>query len=203
MGRRFGRFPVGSSRSYIVVDIVSSVSLPHVLLGLLHESPKTGYDLARAIREEMDPAWSAGFSQIYPALARLRRRGWVLLRVLGPRRGPRRLLYRVTAAGRRELARWLGETPAARAGNDPALARVALLDALPPGPRREALAAAEGAADAEVERLRRLPRVSGSRALARRLSIERQEATRRSLRSARVPAPAAEPTRGAHPRKKK
>lgn len=163
------------------------MSLPHVLLGLLHESPKTGYDLARAIRDEMDPAWSAGFSQIYPALARLRRRGWVLLRVLDPRHGPRRLLYRVTAAGRRELARWLGETPPFRAGNDPALARLALLDALPPASRREALASAEDAAGAEAERLRRLPPAAGTRALARRAAIERAEAVRRCLHAARVP----------------
>jgi len=179
------------------------MSLPHVLLGLLHESPKTGYDLERSIREDMDPAWSAGFSQIYPALARLRRRGWVLLRVLGPRHGPRRLLYRVTAAGRRELARWLGEPPPARAGNDPALARVALLGALPAGRRREAIEAAEHAAGAEAERLRRLPPAAGALALARRAAIERQEAVRRCLHSARLPPPGAESTRAARPRKKR
>jgi len=179
------------------------VSLNHVLLGLLHESPRTGYDLARAIRDEMDPAWSAGFSQIYPALARLRRRGWVLLRVLGPRHGPRRLLYRVTAAGRRELARWLVETPPARAGNDPALARIALLDALPPGPRREALAAAEDGAETEIDRLRRLPPVAGARGLARRAAIERQEAVRRCLRAARIPAAPPALPRGPLPRKKR
>ncbi|MFN2387162.1 MAG: PadR family transcriptional regulator, partial [Thermoanaerobaculia bacterium] len=85
------------------------MSLPHVLLGLLADSPRTGYDLARALREELDPLWHAEFSQIYPALARLRRAGFVVLRVLGPRRGPPRNLYRVTAAGRRELRRWLAE----------------------------------------------------------------------------------------------
>lgn len=177
------------------------MSLPHVLLGLLHDSPKTGYDLARVIREEMDPAWSAGFSQIYPALARLRRRGWVLLRTLGPRHGPRRLLYRVTAAGRRELSRWLGQAAPARPGNDPALARVALLDALPSGPRRAALAAAEVAAEAEAARLRALPPAAGSRALARRAAIERQEAIRRCLRASRFPS--LPETRGRHPRKKR
>ena len=29
---------------------------PQVLLGLLHETPRTGYELARAMREEIDPA---------------------------------------------------------------------------------------------------------------------------------------------------
>ncbi|MFY9551981.1 MAG: PadR family transcriptional regulator, partial [Thermoanaerobaculia bacterium] len=94
------------------------MSLPHVLLGLLHDEPHTGYDLARALRDELDTIWSAGFSQIYPTLARLRRRGWVLLKVLGPRHGPRRHLYRATAAGRRELRRWLSEPPAPHRRND-------------------------------------------------------------------------------------
>ena len=173
-----------------------------MLLGLLHESPKTGYDLARALREEMDPAWSAGFSQIYPALARLRRQGWVLLRVLGPRHGPRRLLYRLTAAGRRELTRWLAGVPPSRGVNDPVLARVALSDALAPGPRRALLAAAEEAAAAEAGRLRALPPASGSRALARRTAIERAEAVRRCLRAPRPSIPAPPPPRG-RPRKKR
>ena len=183
------------------------MSLPHVILGLLHGAPQTGYDLSRAIRRDMDPAWSAGFSQIYPALARLRRQGWVLLRVLGPRRGPRRLLYRVTAAGRRELARWLGETPPPPRGNDGTLARIALLDALPPADRRRALAAAEEAAEAEIERLRSLPVPSppGSRGLARRAAIERHEALRRCLRSSRIPpaVPSPAPGRGRPARKKR
>ncbi|HEY1434507.1 MAG TPA: PadR family transcriptional regulator [Thermoanaerobaculia bacterium] len=159
------------------------MSLPHVLLGLLHGTPRTGYDLARALADEVDPAWSAGFSQIYPALARLRRRGWVLLRVLGPRHGPRRNLYRVTAAGRRELARWLAETPPVPRRNDEALVRIALLDAVPAADRRRALAAAESALAAEVARLRSLPLPGGYRSLARRGAIERHEAMRRFLRT--------------------
>jgi DNA-binding PadR family transcriptional regulator len=158
------------------------MSLPHVLLGLLHEEPRTGYDLARALREEVEPAWSAGFSQIYPALARLRRRGWVLLRVLGPRRGPRRLLYRVTASGRRELRRWLEEPPSAPEGHDEGLARLAFLDVLPVTDRRRALNALEAAVAADVARLRQLPSPRGHLGFARRAAIEQREALRRFLR---------------------
>lgn len=142
------------------------MSLPHVLLGLLHDEPRTGYALARALREELDPCWTAGFSQIYPTLARLRRRGWVLLRVLGPRRGPRRLLYRVTASGRRELRRWLQEPPSPPRGNDEGLARLAFLDSLPLPDRRKALLAYEAALSGELARLRQLPlpaAIAGSR----------------------------------------
>lgn len=158
------------------------MALPQVLLGLLHETPRTGYELARAMREEIDPAWGAGFSQIYPLLARLRRRGWVALRVLGPRRGPRRLLYRLTAAGRRELRRWLQEPPLLPRHNDSALARLAFLDVLPLPERRRALLAFDAALSADIARLRLLPLPGGHRSLARRAAIEERDSLRRFLR---------------------
>ncbi len=159
------------------------MSLPHLLLGLLHAEPRTGYELARAIRDEIEPAWSAGYSQIYPVLARLRRSGWVRLRTLGPRRGPPRLLYRATAAGRRELQRWLSETPPAPRHNDALLLRLALLDALPAAERRHALDSAEVVLAAEVARLEELPAAQGYRALSRRASVEQHTALRRFLRA--------------------
>src|SRR5262250_2243460 len=114
------------------------MSLPHVLLGLLSEQPRTGYELERVMRAELDSIWRAEYSQIYPELARLRRSGFVFLRVLGPRRGPRRNLYRITAAGRRELRRWVAEpAPAARARDD-GLARMAFLEVLTLEERRRA-----------------------------------------------------------------
>jgi DNA-binding PadR family transcriptional regulator len=176
------------------------VSLPHVLLGLLRETPRSGYELARAMREEIDPAWRAEFSQIYPALARLRRRGWVLLRVLGPRRGPRRLLYRVTASGRKELRRWLQEPAPPTRRNDAGLARLAFLDALPLSERRRVLLAFEAAVSAEITRLRLAPSPGGYRGFARRAGIEQREALRRFLRSGGAsPVPVESPA----PRKKR
>jgi|SRR5215831_13607233 len=168
------------------------MSLAHVLLGLLHDEPRSGYDLARALREELDPIWSAGFSQIYPTLALLRRRGWVRLRVLGPRRGPRRHLYRATAAGRRELRRWLAEPPSLDRRNDERLARVAFLEALPPADRRRSLAALDLALSRETARLRALPMPPELRGLARRAAIDASESLRRFFKaSGAPPAPAA------------
>jgi len=117
------------------------VSLPHVLLGLLAGQPQTGYDLARVIHQEVEPVWKAEISQIYPALARLRREGLVVLRVLGPGRGPHRNLYRVTAAGRRELQRWLLEPPPPPRARDDGLARIAFLESLPTPERRQVIRA--------------------------------------------------------------
>jgi len=174
------------------------VSLPHVLLGLLHDEPKTGYELARAIDRELGEAWNAGFSQIYPALARLRRYGWVLLRTLGPRRGPPRLLYRVTAAGRRELARWLAALPPPERRHDPLLVRIAFLDVLPLPERRRVLSQADAVLGEELERWSSAPPAEGSRALARRAAIEERETLRRIL--AREAAPEIHPLRRGRPR---
>ncbi len=168
------------------------MSLAHVLLGLLCEEPKTGYELERAMREELDPIWWAEFSQIYPTLARLRRAGFVLLRVLEPRRGPRRHLYRVTAAGRRQLRSWVADAPPPPRVKDQGLARIAFLDALPLPSRRQALAAQEETVAREIRRLRSAPMPAGFRGKARRAVLERLEAFRRSIRALLqdVPVPA-------------
>lgn len=155
------------------------MSLPHVLLGLLTAQPRTGYDLARAIRDDVDPVWKAKISQIYPELARLRREGLVLLRVLGPRRGPHRNLYRVTAAGRRELRRWLLEPPPLPRGRDDGLARVAFLDSLSAPERRAVVRAYERVLAGEIARLRSAPPPEGFRREARDGAVEKLEGARR------------------------
>ena len=158
------------------------MALAQVLLGFLADQARTGYELERAIREELEPIWRAEFSQIYPALARLRRAGFVLLRVLGPRRGPRRHLYRVTAAGRRELRRWVGEAPPAPDVRDEGLARIAFLDVLALPERRRALALHEQAVAGMIRLLRSARMPPGSRGKARGAALERLEAARRSIR---------------------
>ncbi|MEP6768420.1 MAG: PadR family transcriptional regulator [Acidobacteriota bacterium] len=159
------------------------MSLPHVLLGLLWTSPSTGYDLARSLDEDVAPLWRAEISQIYPSLARLRRAGFVLLRVLGPRRGPRRNLYRITAAGRRELKRWLAEPSPPPSSKDEGLTRIAFLEALPAAERRTLLARYERTIGEEIRRLRETAPPDGFLREARRGAIERLEATRRWVRA--------------------
>jgi DNA-binding PadR family transcriptional regulator len=159
------------------------MSLPHVLLGLLSEQPRTGYELERVMRIELDSIWRAECSQIYPELARLRRSGLVFLRVLGPRRGPRRNVYRITAAGRRELRRWVaGRLEARAAEKDPTLARLAFLDALDPLERMEVLLAEERRLSDEIARLQSAPPPYGFRREARRGTLEKLEAGRRWVR---------------------
>jgi DNA-binding PadR family transcriptional regulator len=174
------------------------VSLAHVLLGLLSEEAKTGYELERAIREELEPIWWAEFSQIYPALARLRRAGFVHLRVLEPRRGPRRHLYRVTAAGRRELRRWVADTPLPPRLRDEGLARIAFLDVLALPERLAALAVQEEVVTREIRRLRLARMPPGFRGKTRRAALDRLETARQWIRQlsrdAKTAGPAAAAT---------
>ncbi len=111
------------------------MSLPHVLLGLLSRASASGWDLKA--RLEVDPAlgWDATLAQIYPALERLRRGGFVSVRKRRSPNGPPRREYRVTPAGLRELRTWLAEPPSRRRERDPAIARLAFLEARPPAER--------------------------------------------------------------------
>ena len=156
--------------------------LPHVLLGLLSEKPGTGYDLARRLDSEIAPLWRAEISQIYPELARLRRAGLVRLRVLAPRRGPRRNLYRITATGRRDLRRWLVEPAPPPRDKDEGLARLAFLELLSLEERRRAILQYDRALAEEIRRLKSGEPLPQFRREARRVVVERLEATRRSLR---------------------
>ncbi|MEO8432033.1 MAG: PadR family transcriptional regulator [Acidobacteriota bacterium] len=179
------------------------MSLPHVLLGLLFDRPSTGYDLSRSLASDLSPLWKAEISQIYPALARLRRAGFVLLRVLGPRRGPRRNLYRITASGRRELKRWLAEPAAPPGSKDEGLTRIAFLDALPPAERGPILARYERTVADEIRRLRDGAPEAGYLREARLGAIERLEATRRWVRAlAAEPGSAGAPASGSQVKKK-
>lgn len=104
------------------------MSLPHVLLGLLAQSPASGWDLKRRLAEDPARGWDADLSQIYPALRRLLRGGFVSLRRRRSPQGPPRREYRATPAGRRELKDWLAEPFALPRPHDATLARLALLE---------------------------------------------------------------------------
>ena len=101
-----------------------------VVLSLLAEQPRHGYDLDRVIEQRGYRQWtSLAFSSVYYLLKRLSERG-----LLEPDEGSqgRRTVFRVTEAGRRELSQAAGErvlTPAPpSAGVLPALNAYSRLD---------------------------------------------------------------------------
>ena len=102
-----------------------------VVLSLLAEQPRHGYDLDRVIEQRGYRQWtSLAFSSVYYLLKRLSERG-----LLEPDEGSqgRRTVFRVTEAGRRELRQAAGERVLApappSAGVLPALNAYSRLDA--------------------------------------------------------------------------
>lgn len=81
-------------------------TLGFAILGLLAQRPRTGYELAQAMRAPIGYMWTARHSQIYPELARLDAQGMAEATVVeGP--GPRDTKqYRITDDGLRALEAW-------------------------------------------------------------------------------------------------
>jgi DNA-binding PadR family transcriptional regulator len=83
--------------------------LGYALLGLLSQAPRSGYDLRKIFTTTPLAHFSDSPGAVYPALARLRRRGWVAAsRRTG---GRRRRLFRLTPAGRKAWLGWLRKPP--------------------------------------------------------------------------------------------
>ncbi len=112
------------------------MSLRHVLLGLLVESPRSGWDLTAALDEQLVGVWSAKHSQVYPELVALAGDGLVEVAEEGARR---RKTYAITPAGEAELDRWLRAAPRDRPTRDDAAARLRFLGRLPRSTRRAVL----------------------------------------------------------------
>ncbi|MFC4998421.1 PadR family transcriptional regulator [Dactylosporangium cerinum] len=94
------------------------MSAPFVLLGLLGDGPKHGYDLKHAYDRTLPRAKPLGFGQVYATLGRLERDGFVAQAGQERAGGPDRTTFAITDAGRVELERWVGEveSPAPHVG---------------------------------------------------------------------------------------
>ncbi len=80
-----------------------------LLLGLLASRPQHGYELLASfeIPSELGRVWTMSHSQVYAVLKRLELRGLVRGRSVRGQDAPDRVVYGVTAAGRRKLEGWL------------------------------------------------------------------------------------------------
>jgi DNA-binding PadR family transcriptional regulator len=81
------------------------VSVRYALLALLSEGPKYGLQLREEFEARTGEVWPLNVGQVYTTLQRLERDGLVIsddADTEGPQKG-----FRITAAGREELAGWL------------------------------------------------------------------------------------------------
>ena len=83
------------------------MSLSHLILGLLQQQPMTGYDLNKAFEQTVRHFWMTEQSQIYRALYRIERDGWVEAETVIQTGSPNKKIYRLTAEGQAELTRWV------------------------------------------------------------------------------------------------
>jgi PadR family transcriptional regulator AphA len=85
---------------------MSSRGVEHVILGALSLRPMSGYEVKRLVDKSTRFFWAASYGQIYPELRRLAERG--LVQGTEERQGGRRrVVYRLTPAGRHALVAWL------------------------------------------------------------------------------------------------
>lgn len=81
---------------------------PLVILGLLIDEPRSGYDLKATIERTVGHFWQESYGQLYPALKRLHADGLVTMQEEGEGARPRKL-YGITAKGRSAFFAWLSE----------------------------------------------------------------------------------------------
>jgi PadR family transcriptional regulator AphA len=103
------------------------MSLRHALLGLLVDNSGSGYDLIKLFDTSLANVWPATQSQVYGELNRLDGEGLIEVVTEGARG---RKEYGLTAAGARELRRWLVEKEE-KPQRDESLLQVFFLGVLP------------------------------------------------------------------------
>lgn len=133
-----------------------------VVLSLLADAPRHGYEIARRVADMNAPRWvRIGTATVYNTLKRLARRGDVTVRRQPGRGRPDRKVYRITTRGRRRLQLGVEQLLAARTSvYSDRIVGLAFARALPPQ-RARAIVAALAAFDDEVcrrlEGIRREP----------------------------------------------
>jgi PadR family transcriptional regulator PadR len=94
----------GEDRSGIERELKRG-SLELIVLHLLAGGEAYGYEIVSRLTAETNGALGVTDGTLYPVLYRLERAGFVAVRWDTPERGVPRKYYRLTAAGREELAR--------------------------------------------------------------------------------------------------
>lgn len=89
-----------------------SMSVKHGLLALLNREPMHGYQLRAEFERSTGLTWPLNIGQVYSTLSRLSRDG--LVEETDEAEEPGKVVYRLTDAGRAELATWF-TTPVAPA----------------------------------------------------------------------------------------
>lgn len=108
------------------------MSLAHVILGLLQQQERSGYDLKTCcFNAELAHLWPADQAQIYRTLDKLEAQGWIACTVQLQHDRPNRKLYRITDTGTVELRQWLQSHQPVPTVREPLLAQLHFAAQLP------------------------------------------------------------------------
>jgi PadR family transcriptional regulator AphA len=95
----------------IPVQTVELTTTEGVVLGLLAEGERSGYDLLKRAEGSVAHMWAPAKSQLYAVLPRLVDGGLARRRTVRQRSRPDKQLYRLTPAGRQAVRSWLETAP--------------------------------------------------------------------------------------------
>ena len=87
--------------------------LQYVILGLLSQHERTGYELSAAFTNEIGEFWQAQHSQIYPQLGKLEDQGFIQHEKALAGKKLEKKVYRLTDSGRTYLNDWVGDATTA------------------------------------------------------------------------------------------
>jgi PadR family transcriptional regulator, regulatory protein AphA len=130
----------------------------YVILGLLRKGPKTGYEIKSFVDHSTRFFWAASYGQIYPELRKLAAAGLIEGRSK-PSGGRKRTEYRLTAAGRKELRRWLEIEPRVYEMRDESLLKLFFAGASS-GAAAKAIDAKRAANEETIRRLKEIEPVA-------------------------------------------
>jgi PadR family transcriptional regulator, regulatory protein AphA len=82
-----------------------------VILGLLSERERSGYDLLKRAEGSVAHMWAPAKSQLYAVLPRLVEAGLASCRIVRQRTRPDKQVYRLTRVGRVAVREWLENAP--------------------------------------------------------------------------------------------
>lgn len=82
------------------------------LLGVLTQCEMSGYEIKKFIETSLNFFWNESYGQIYPTLKKMEDEGLVTSTEVPSDGGKSKILYKITAQGKKELQDWLHTPPA-------------------------------------------------------------------------------------------
>jgi len=100
------------------------MALAHAIMTALIEEDLSGYELARDFETSLGFFWNASHQQIYLELGKLSKKKWLNRREVSQAGKPNKIIYGLTALGRRELAQWVYGKTRTQAAKDELLVKL-------------------------------------------------------------------------------